>query len=176
MGLDQRLACPMQKQIVSCLFCSLLDLSLAGSRALATWSCCSCSVCVGISLVMRPVHCKAWKFCGLILSSGGFLFVSVIVVSPDDLSWTPEGMALKHAFAQMLSALKHLSCQFGLRCTQNCEFLESDQTRSVSRHAKMLFVLIDIFESSCTVGISLLDPSSHPQDELQAVATCCSVC
>jgi len=82
-----------QKQAVLLLLRSLLELSFACSAALA----CSCSVNVGTFLVTGPACWRAWTCCGRILSSGRFLFVSVIVVCWGSLLWTPEGMALKHA-------------------------------------------------------------------------------
>jgi len=115
-GSDQMLECPMQKHVVLLLLRSLLELSLACLRVLASLLCCSCSVSVGIFLVTGHACCGAWKCCGWILSTGIFLFVSVIVDSSDSLLWTPAGMALKHALVWMLSGFRCFSCWFGLRC------------------------------------------------------------
>jgi len=67
----------------------------------------------------------SWKCCVChqhVLSGDGFLFVSVIVVSPCNLFQTPEVMNLKHALAWMWSAFRCFSCWFGLRCTRNWGF------------------------------------------------------
>jgi len=53
--------------------------------------------------VTRHACCETWKCCEQILSSGMFLFVSFIVQEP-------EGVALKHGWAWMLSAFGHFSC------------------------------------------------------------------
>jgi len=68
----------------------------------------------GIFLDTRPACCGAWKRCGQILSGGSFLFLSMSVVSSESLLQTPEGMALTHALAWMLSAFGSFSCWFGL--------------------------------------------------------------
>jgi len=70
-------------------------------------------------------------------------------------------MTLKHALVWKLSAFRHFSCWFGLRCTRNCRFLLVAQTSSVSRYGKKFPVSMDILGSFCAVGISLLDLSSH---------------
>jgi len=111
-GSDQMLEHPAQKQVVLLLLRSLLELSLACLRTLTSSLCCSCSV-----NVTGAVCCSAWK-----CSSGRFLFVSVIVVSSDSILQTPEWMALKRASVWMMSAFRHFSCWFGLRCTRNCRF------------------------------------------------------
>jgi len=85
-GLDQMLDYPIQKYVVLLLLPSLLELSLACLRTLASLLCCSCSVNVGAFLVTSPACCVVQlgsvvgRFC-LVM----FLFVSVIVVSLDSL-------------------------------------------------------------------------------------------
>jgi len=56
-GFDHRLACLMQKQVVLCLFCWLLESSLACLYALASSLSCNCLVSIGIFLVRRPACC-----------------------------------------------------------------------------------------------------------------------
>ena len=98
-GFDQSLENLKQRLTVICLICWLLEFSYS---ALAL-SQCSCLICVGIFWVMRPACCKACKCCEQILSSGVFLFVSVIVVSSDGLLWMSEGIALKWALVWQIS-------------------------------------------------------------------------
>jgi len=112
--------------------------------------------------VTEPACCGAWKCCGKILSSGRFLFVSVIVVNLGSLLQTSEGMALEHALVCMLLAFRCFSCWFGLKCTRNCRSALVDaQTRSVTRHGMKFPVAIDVLGLFCAVGVSLLDLSSH---------------
>jgi len=128
---DQMFEHPIQKQVVLFLLRSVFELSSACLRALASSLPCSCSVNVGTFSVTNLACCRAWKWCGCILSGGGLLFVSLIVVSLDMLLWTPEGMALNHTLVWMISVFGHFSCCIGLRCTWNCGFPLAAQTSNV---------------------------------------------